>query len=142
VLYAGLMWAMRRVMAPLLLRQMGAVSKAGPARNALAGANGRKAKSELGFERLDAQPVSPEALRMRKAVVASARRLFRLATAMDVGVGLAYFNAATTLGDPDRTFVAPVAATVLVIALLRYLMYRRQYFGRRGWVPGHVGGLL
>jgi hypothetical protein len=137
VIYAALLWAMRRVMAALLLRQMEAVSKAAPGRNTPAGDTARRTKSKLGFERLDAQPLSPEVLRMRNAAVAPARRLFRLATALDMGAGLAYIEAA---GDADKANVGYVAAAVLVIALLRYLMYRRQYFGRRGWLLGHMTG--
>ena len=148
-LYIPMLFGVRRLVMLVLRRQMGKVSGAVP-RDADAEADAvstAPARTKLQFQRFDESAPSPEARAASDAVVAQSKRLFRIAFALDVVAGFAY---AFLLADPLFKAVGQNSnsqfwATVFLCALptlpiARYILYRRQYLGYRGWLFEYLRG--
>ena len=149
LLYIPMLFGVRRLVVLVLRRQMRQVSGAVPT-NADAEADAvstAPARTKLQFQRFDESAPSPEARAASDAVVAQSKRLFRIAFALEVVAGFAY---AFLLADPLFKAVGQNSnsqfwATVFLCALptlpiARYILYRRQYLGYRGWLSEYLRG--
>jgi hypothetical protein len=139
LLYVPMLFVVRLFVVWLLRRQMGQVSETAPADAPAAGAE-TPARSRLRFERLERGSLSPEVEAARNAAVARSRRLFRIALALDVIAGVAYGFAFDSIdksafgsNDDVQLILGLVCLLGLpILALVRYAIHRRQYWGDRG----------
>ena len=145
-LYVALLFAMRFIALKLLRMRMGAVSTAMPADANLDSLAQVRPATELQFERVDTRPASAEAIEARHAAAVRARWLLRLACALDLVIALAYMfildTMVTSRGLLGDSMLGYMVLTTLYLTILRYPVYRRQYFARRGWLRDHRGGPL
>ena len=131
-LYFALLFPLRWGMVALLRRQMFAASGSVSEDTAQWDAKPVSAKRPLGFDRLDDRPVAARA--DRDGLARGARRLFRWAQLMDLGAAVAYMTIVDNLAggkSGNRWVVALGYASLLTlyVTLLRYPVWRRQYFG-------------